>query len=78
MRNEIEESIRRHPASGVAVAEQPEDLNRSPYRTFFGALEELELVVSLHGTASIEASLARAEVRRVRELATEAWRAEAA
>ena len=78
MRNAKEESIRRHPASGLAVVEQPEEMDRSPYRTFFDALEELELVVSLHGTASFEASLARAEVRRVRELATEAWRAKAA
>lgn len=77
MRNEREEAISRHPASGVAVADRPEE-GSSPYRTFFEALEELELVVSLHGTASIEASLARAEVRRVRELAAEAWRSKIA
>lgn len=55
-----------------------EEAFRSPYRSFFDALEQLELVVSLHGTASVEASLARAEVRRVRELAAEAWRSKIA
>ncbi|MGH2757936.1 MAG: hypothetical protein ACRDKJ_00060 [Actinomycetota bacterium] len=76
MRNEREEAIRRHPASGVAPAGRSE--GRLPYRRFLDALEELELVVSLHGRASVEASLARAEVRRVRDLATEAWRSNAA
>lgn len=53
---------------------ETEPATQSPYRTFFYALEELELVVSLHGTASVEAALARAEVRRVRDLAADAWR----
>jgi hypothetical protein len=78
MRNDREEGILRHPASGVATAERSGADGRSPYRSFLDALEELELVISLHGTASVEASLARAEVRRVRELATEAWRSQAA
>jgi hypothetical protein len=38
------------------------------------SLEELELVVSLHGTASVEADLARAHVRNAREEAVKAWR----
>ncbi len=78
MRNEREEAIRRHPARGVAIADKPQEDGRSPYRSFFDALEELELVISLHGAASVEASLARAEVRRVRELAADAWRSKAA
>ncbi len=55
-----------------------EQETRSPYRDFFEALEELELVVSLHGTASIDAVEARASVRIARESAAEAWRARTA
>lgn len=74
MRSDREEAIRNHPASGVAVADKPDESAHSPYRAFLDALEELDLVVSLHGTASVEAAMARAEVRRARELAAEMWR----
>lgn len=47
---------------------------KSRFGVFMDALEELELVVSLHGTASVEADLARAHVRNAREEAVKAWR----
>lgn len=46
-----------------------------PFKQFMDALEELTMVISLHGTASTEADLARARVRGLRELAADAWRA---
>jgi hypothetical protein len=78
MRTDREEAIRNHPASGVAVADKPDGSIRSPYRAFLDALEELDLVVSLHGTASVEAAMARAEVRRARDLAAQKWRSQLA
>lgn len=74
MRSDREEAMRRHPTAGTAVADRPDQPERSPYRAFFDALEELEMVVSLHGTASLEAEMARAEVRRVRGEAAASWR----
>lgn len=47
---------------------------KSRFGQFMDALEEYELVVSLHGTASVEADLARAHVRVAREEAVKAWR----
>ena len=75
MRSDRDESIRRHPSSGVAVVERAVASETRPYKQFMDALEELSMVVSLHGTASTEANLARARVRGLREQAAEAWRA---
>lgn len=47
---------------------------KSRFGAFMDALEEYELTVSLHGTASVEADLARAHVRAARENAIVAWR----
>jgi hypothetical protein len=65
---------------GIAVANHadgnggPEAPRTSPYRAFLDALEELSLTISLHGTASAQAHLARAHVRDARGVAAEAWR----
>lgn len=67
--------MRERKASGTAVADQSSE---RPYRQFMDALEELDLVISLHGTASTEADLARAHVRHLREVAADAWRSRAA
>ena len=48
--------------------------SKSRFGVFMDALEDYELVVSLHGTASVEADLARAAVRMARENAIQAWR----
>ena len=70
-----EEAMRRHPAgqstSGMKVVERE---TKTPYRAFFDALEELEMVIAVYGTSSVEADMARAEVRRHREEAAQAWR----
>jgi hypothetical protein len=64
--------MRERKMSGTAVAEP------QPYKQFMEALEELDLVISLHGTGSTEADMARSHVRRLREAAAEAWRSRAA
>lgn len=70
-----QEAMSRHPAGsapgGMTVVERE---TKTPYRAFFDSLEELELVVSVYGTSSVEADMARAEVRRNREGAAQAWR----
>ncbi len=48
-------------------------MTKSQFGVFMDSLEELSLVVSLHGTASIEADMARAAVRVAREEAVKAW-----
>jgi hypothetical protein len=76
-----EETMQNHPAGsalyGMSVVEreQPKD-TRSPFQKFFDSLEELEMTVEMHGTASVEADLARAQVRLCREGAAQAWRAQ--
>lgn len=67
--------MRERKTSGTAVAVQSVE---RPYKQFMDALEELALVISLHGTASTEAELARAHLRRLREVAADAWRSRAA
>jgi hypothetical protein len=47
-----------------------------PYKRFFEALEDLEMVISVHGTASSEADLLRAHVRALREQVIDAWRSQ--
>lgn len=75
MRSEREEAMQRHPSSGVAVVDRPDDIEvASPYRQFIEGLEELSMVISLYGTSSLEAREARANVRRLRENAATAWR----
>lgn len=63
------EAMRQHPASGTAVEERAD-----PYQEFLTALEDLEMVKSLHGSASEEVRAARAHVRAARKRATGAWR----
>jgi dihydroorotase len=69
--------MKRHP-SGATTTKEREPSEARPYRAFMDALEELEMVVSLHGTASTEADIMRANVRRLREVAADAWRTRAA
>jgi hypothetical protein len=71
MRSERTEVMRRDPSSGTAVAEKPEP---RPIKQFLEALEDFELTVSLHGPGSTQAHLARVHVRKLRELAADAWR----
>ncbi len=72
-----EEAMQNHPAgkarAGIQVVEREV---KSPYRAFFDALEELEMTITVYGTASLEADMARAEVRRHREGAAQAWRSQ--
>lgn len=63
------EAMHHHPASGTAAAD-PSDA----YEEFLAALEDLELVKSLHGSASEEAQAARAHVRYARKRAASVWR----
>ena len=69
-----EESMSRHPAGSARSIEVVQRETKTPYRAFFDALEELEMVITVYGTASVEADMARAEVRRYREGAAQAWR----
>ncbi len=75
-----EEAMQAHPAGtargGLSVVERDHKA-KSPFAAFFDALEELELTVEMHGTASVEADMARANVRRHREDAADAWRKQA-
>jgi len=66
-----EECMANHPAgkTQVGVVEA-----KSPFRAFFDSLEDLELTITVYGTASVEADMARADVRRTREGAAQAWR----
>jgi hypothetical protein len=63
--------MRRHPSSTAVLEPTAED---KPYKAFIDALEEFSMTVSLYGSASDEAELARARVRRFREAAAETWR----
>ena len=69
-----EDSMLRHPAGKARSMEVVEREAKSPYRAFFDALDELEMTITVYGTASVEADYARAEVRRHREGAASAWR----
>jgi len=71
-----EEVMQRHPAGKGRSMEVVEREAKGPYRTFFDALDELEMAISVYGTASVEADFARAEVRRHREGAASAWRSQ--
>jgi hypothetical protein len=76
-----EEAMQNHPAGsalyGMSVVEREQSTDtRSPFQKFFDSLEELEMTVEMHGTASVEADLARAQVRLRREGAAQAWRAQ--
>jgi hypothetical protein len=78
-----EEAMRSHPAGtalyGMSVVERTEPKDtRSPFRKFFDSLEELEMTIEMHGTASVEADLARAQVRLRRDGAAQAWRSQSA
>jgi hypothetical protein len=68
-----DEAMERHPA-GKARVEVSE--TKSPFRAFFDSLEELEMTITVYGTASVEADMARAAVRRTREGAATAWRSQ--
>jgi hypothetical protein len=68
-----EEAMQNHPAGKARLAVVEREV-KGPYRAFFDALEELEMTITVYGTASVEADMARAEVRRHREGAAQAWR----
>ena len=72
-----EEAMNAHPAGkaagGISVVEREEKV-KSPFAAFFDSLEELEMAIDMYGTASVEADMARANVRRHREGAADAWR----
>ena len=70
-----EEAMQNHPA-GKARVDVVEGAAKGPYRAFFDALEELEMVITVYGTGSVEADMARAEVRRHRADAANAWRSQ--
>lgn len=46
----------------------------SPYVQFFDAIERLEDDCALFGSASLEATISRARVGRLREMAVAEWR----
>ena len=70
-----EEAMANHPAgSALAVSSLDDHTEKGPYASFFEAIEELEMIVEMYGTASPEAHLQRAIVRQQRELATQTWR----
>jgi hypothetical protein len=75
-----EEAMLNHPAGKVAgamaVVEREEKV-KSPFAAFFESLEELEMAIDMYGTASVEADMARANVRLHREGAASAWRQQA-
>jgi hypothetical protein len=72
------ESMKAHPSSHVDDASGHVDgdtpVQGSAYKRFFEALEELDDSCMLYGPASLEASISRARVERLRGLATETWR----
>jgi len=70
-----EECMANHPA-GKTHVDVAEGEMKSPFRAFFDSLEELEMTITVYGTASVEAEMARAEVRRNREGAAQAWRSQ--
>jgi len=67
-----EESMANHPA-GKARVQVVETETKSPFREFFDSLDELEMTVTVYGTGSVEADMARATVRRLRQNAAQAW-----
>ena len=70
-----EESMANHPAGAArGTTVRAEDDPKGPYAAFFDAIAELEVVIEMYGTASPEADLQRAVVRRQRELAATTWR----
>jgi len=73
MRSAIEETKRRHP-SWASTPQRDRSEEGAPYRRFIDALEDFSLNVSLHGSSSLEVAEARANVKRRRELAADAWR----
>ena len=74
-----EEAMANHPAgSAVRAAQRSADEKKGPYAAFFDAIQELEMVIEMYGTASPEADMQRAIVRKQRDLATQTWRSVAA
>ena len=67
-----EEAMSMHPAGKALTA--PVEEPKGPYRAFFDALDDLELAITVYGTGSVEADMARATVRRHRADAAGAWR----
>ncbi len=70
-----DEAMANHPAGAARTVSSPEAMReKGPYAAFFDAIEELEMVVEMYGTASPEADLQRAVVRYQRQVAAQTWR----